>query len=117
MPAEANGTAAAALPTVHVHALSRKHGLRHHKLTSFHDPHASGFLSAESAESAEVVPVAPAVANTAPTVEPTDSGSKSDASVSAEVPLAVVKRDVPDTLVSADPIVLLPVCPGKIRYF
>uniref|UniRef100_A0A8D0CRV6 Alpha-2-HS-glycoprotein 2 n=1 Tax=Sander lucioperca TaxID=283035 RepID=A0A8D0CRV6_SANLU len=49
-------------PAVHVHtgSLSPMHGLRHHKLTTLHDPHLSGLLS-ESAESTEVVPVAPTV--------------------------------------------------------
>ena len=136
--ADANSTAAPALPpTVHVHAgsLSRKHGLRHHKLTTLHDPLLSGFLSAESAESAEVVPVVPAVvdaAAAAPTAAPAaptaadDSGSKSDASASAEVPVVVVKRDVPASpasvtvgapVVQTDPIVLVPTCPGRIRFF
>lgn len=146
---DANSTAAPALPpVVHVHAdsLSPKHGLRHHKLTFIHDPYLSGLLSAESAESAEAVPVAPAVvdaaaadvpvaapavATAAPAVEaavPTadvvvqavDSSSSMDASSSAEVPVVVMKRDVPDAqapATQADPISLVPLCPGRVRFF
>ncbi|XP_068594377.1 alpha-2-HS-glycoprotein-like [Cebidichthys violaceus] len=144
---DANSTAAPAPATpsmVHIHrgSLSPKHGLRHYKLTTLHDPQLSGLLSAESSESAEVVPVAPAVADPAaasPTAadpaaaDPTaaepapavDAGSASDSSGSAEVPVVVVKRDVPtapspvaDTLMTQiDPIVLVPVCPGRIRFF
>uniref|UniRef100_A0A3B4Z8T3 Alpha-2-HS-glycoprotein-like n=1 Tax=Stegastes partitus TaxID=144197 RepID=A0A3B4Z8T3_9TELE len=50
-------TADPAIPPV-VHA-TYKHGRKHHLLTAFHNPHLSGYLSAESAESAEVVPVVP----------------------------------------------------------
>ncbi|XP_029970993.1 alpha-2-HS-glycoprotein 2 [Salarias fasciatus] len=61
--ADANSTAdAVSPPAVHAHtgSLSRKQGLKHHSLTSRHDPELTGLLSAESAESAEIVPVAPA---------------------------------------------------------
>ncbi|KAK9538923.1 hypothetical protein VZT92_004064 [Zoarces viviparus] len=134
--ADANSTADPVTPSMAPKdrgSLSPRHGLRHHKLTALHDPQLSGFLSAESAESAEVVPVAPAVAgaaaadpaaaNPAPAV---DAGSASDSSASAEVPVVVVKRDVPaaptssvvDTLTTQpDPIALVPVCPGRIRFF
>uniref|UniRef100_A0A8C4HJ01 Cystatin fetuin-A-type domain-containing protein n=1 Tax=Dicentrarchus labrax TaxID=13489 RepID=A0A8C4HJ01_DICLA len=67
-------SAAPALPplvNVHTGSLSPKHGLRHHKLTTIHDPELSGLLSAESAESAEVVPVAPAVVDAAAAAAPT----------------------------------------------
>ncbi|KAE8291183.1 Alpha-2-HS-glycoprotein [Larimichthys crocea] len=152
-------------PVVHVHTsdLSPKHGLKHHKLTTLHDPHLSGLVSAESAESAEVVPVAPAVVVDAPLVSvdpavpvadlavdpspaaadpaPTaadpapavadpvpaaDSVSTSDASQSAEVPVVLMKRDVSDVpapivvdtpTAQIDPISLVPVCPGRIRFF
>nr|XP_046263985.1 alpha-2-HS-glycoprotein 2 [Scatophagus argus] len=128
---DANSTAAPALPPViHVHtdSLSHKHGLRHHKLTTIHDPHLSGLLSAESAESAEAVPVVPAVF-TATAAAPTpavDSAPASDASNSAEVPVAVVKRDVPaapapvivdTTVIQTGPVPLVPVCPGRVRFF
>ncbi|KAM4551343.1 alpha-2-HS-glycoprotein-like [Odontesthes bonariensis] len=136
---DANSTAAAepALPPlfhIHLGSLSPKHGLRHHKLTALHDPLVSGLLSAESAESAEVVPVAPAVtlaaasADPAPTAAPADpaptaadSSSASDASASAEVPLTVVKRELPASLVAdvakTDPASLVQLCPGRIRFF
>ncbi|KAL7386529.1 hypothetical protein ABVT39_009771 [Epinephelus coioides] len=107
MPAvDANGTA----PVVQVHkdSLSPKHGLRHHKLTALHNPHLSSLLSAESAESAEIVPVVPVVVDAD--------------SVSAEIPHVVMKRDVPVTpadnpAAQVDPINLVPVCPGRIRFF
>ncbi|XP_070830595.1 alpha-2-HS-glycoprotein-like [Chaetodon trifascialis] len=136
---DANSTAAAAPampPVVHAHtsSLPHMHGLRHHKLTAMHDPQLSGLLSAESAESAEVVPVAPAVVPVAPAVvdaaaDPApaaDSVSASDASSSAEVPVVVVKREiaaVPGSAVvdtpatQTDPIALVPVCPGRVRFF
>ncbi|XP_041848195.1 alpha-2-HS-glycoprotein-like [Melanotaenia boesemani] len=147
---DANSTAVpepALPPLLHVHlgSLSPKHGLRHHKLTALHDPQLSGLLSAESAESAEVVPVAPAVtaaatiaaattaaaladpAQTAATLaDPAqtaaDISSASDASASAEIPISVVKRDVPATIVDAPatqmgPVSLVPVCPGRVRFF
>lgn len=131
---DANNTAAPALPSlVHVHtdSLSPKHGLRHHKLTTLHDPNLSGLLSAESAESAEAVPVAvpvaPAVVAAAPAAAPAadpaadpapavDSALALDASVSAEVPVVVVKRDVA-AAPQIDPIPLVPVCPGRVRFF
>ncbi|XP_075953677.1 alpha-2-HS-glycoprotein-like [Anarhichas minor] len=138
---DANSTAAPATPSMALKdrgSLSPSHGLRHHKLTAFHDPQLSGFLSAESAESAEVVPVAPAVAGAAAAdpaaadpaaADPApavDAGSASDSSASAEVPVVVVKRDVPAAPTSSvvdilmtlpDPIALVPVCPGRIRFF
>ncbi|XP_035026410.1 alpha-2-HS-glycoprotein 2 [Hippoglossus stenolepis] len=139
---DANSTVAAAPavpPMVHVHtgSLSHKHGLRHHKLTSLHDPHLSGLLSSESGESAEVVPVVPAVvdaaapvagpaatadpaaaADPAPAADPTpaaDSLSTSESSNSKEVPLHIFKRDVVavDALVPVAP----PACPGRVRFF
>ncbi|XP_072219619.1 alpha-2-HS-glycoprotein-like [Leuresthes tenuis] len=127
---DANSTAAAepALPPlVHIHlgSMSPKHGLRHHKLTALHDPLVSGLLSAESAESAEVVPVAPAVTIAPAPADPApiaaDSSSASDASASAEVPLAVVKREIPASLVAnvaqTGPVSLVQLCPGRIRFF
>lgn len=125
---DVNSTATArpALPPhVHTHlgGLSPKHGLRHHKLTALHDPHISGYLSAESAESAEVVPVAPAVlaASAAPALtatsapaehHPTTDGSSSDASASSELPIKVMKRSVP-----ADKTHPVQACPGRVRFF
>uniref|UniRef100_A0A3B4U2M8 Alpha-2-HS-glycoprotein 2 n=1 Tax=Seriola dumerili TaxID=41447 RepID=A0A3B4U2M8_SERDU len=153
-------------PAVHVFtgSPSHKHGLRHHKLTSHHDPHLSGLLSAESAESDEIVPIVPAVvgapaapgnpapagdstpaagptlaADPAPAVEATpaadapaadapaaDSGSASDSPHSSEIPRILFKRDVavtPDLTVvdgpgpQTDPILLVPACPGRVRFF
>uniref|UniRef100_A0A3Q2YJM3 Alpha-2-HS-glycoprotein 2 n=1 Tax=Hippocampus comes TaxID=109280 RepID=A0A3Q2YJM3_HIPCM len=66
---------------VHVHTqnMTRKHGLRHHKLTSLHDPHAT---------------------------------------VVSVVPVAVVKRDVPDAPATVtDPVLLIAPCPGRVRFF
>ncbi|XP_038574378.1 alpha-2-HS-glycoprotein 2 [Micropterus salmoides] len=137
---DANSTAAASLPpVVHVHAgsLSRKHGLRHHKLTALHNPQLSGHLSAESAESDEVVPVVPAVVDTtAAAVAPADPTPAADpvpvadpalvaeasASASVEVPVVVVKRDVPSKVVGTSvpqtgPISSVPRCPGRVRFF
>ncbi|KAK5859502.1 hypothetical protein PBY51_021055 [Eleginops maclovinus] len=106
-------------PMVHVHtgSLSPKLGLRYHKLTTLHNPELSGLLSAESTESDEVVPVAPGVANS---TAPADAGS--DSSNSAEVPVVVKKRDVPIVPVVpapavVDPIAVVPVCPGRKRFF
>uniref|UniRef100_A0A8C2WUY6 Alpha-2-HS-glycoprotein 2 n=1 Tax=Cyclopterus lumpus TaxID=8103 RepID=A0A8C2WUY6_CYCLU len=100
--ADANITAAPAMPSVvHVHtgSPSPKHGLRHHKLTALHDPELSGFLSAESAESAEVVPEAPAV-------------------VGVAAPAATLAAADPATRTTqTDPIALVPVCPGRVRFF
>ncbi|XP_061694171.1 alpha-2-HS-glycoprotein 2 [Syngnathoides biaculeatus] len=121
-PLDANSTSV--LPTFHVHAHSqnttRKHGLRHHKLTSLHDPHVTGLLSSESAsESAEVVSVAtPAVVNATESVAATPAADTSSASISGEVPVAVVKRDVQAAPAAVtDPILLLPRCPGRVRFF
>uniref|UniRef100_A0A1A8QG52 Alpha-2-HS-glycoprotein n=1 Tax=Nothobranchius pienaari TaxID=704102 RepID=A0A1A8QG52_9TELE len=125
---DANSTAPVhpALPS-HGSGLSHKHGHRHHKLTALHNPHLSSFLSAESAESAEVVPVAPALnvssAPAAPAQTTENSSSASDASASAEVPITVVKRDVPVSVVASapadktHPVVPVQVCPGRIRFF
>ncbi|XP_053294481.1 alpha-2-HS-glycoprotein 2 [Pleuronectes platessa] len=144
---DANSTVAAAPampPMVHVHtgSLPHKHGLRHHKLTSLHNPHLSGHLSAsgESAESAEVVPVVPAVvdaaapvaatADPAPAADPpaaadpapaADSVSTSESSISKEVPVAVSKRDVAAAAAAAILAVNIPAappaCPGRVRFF
>ncbi|XP_047444697.1 alpha-2-HS-glycoprotein-like [Mugil cephalus] len=131
---DANSTLAAGpvVPPVfqgHTGSLSHKHGLRHHKLTRLHDPDLSGLLSAESAESAEIVPVAPAVEVevAAPATDPSptvDPALGADASNSAEIPIVVMKRDVPvapPSAVTDAPVIeavpLVPVCPGKIRFF
>ncbi|MEQ2178250.1 hypothetical protein GOODEAATRI_012024, partial [Goodea atripinnis] len=123
---DANTTGAALPPQVHVHlgSVSHKHGFGHHKLTAHHNPHTSGYLSAESAESAEVVPVAPAL--TIPAAEPASAAppagdSSSDASASMEVPITVVKREAPivasASAAKKDHIAPVQVCPGRIRFF
>ncbi|XP_038139471.1 antihemorrhagic factor cHLP-B-like [Cyprinodon tularosa] len=127
---DANSTAMPVLPPhVHVHSdrNSHKHGFGHHKLTAHHNPHMSGYLSAESAESAEVVPVAPAInvsTDGLSSPSPASDDSSSDASSSsAEVPIAVVKREAPASIVGDAPaaqnVPVAPVqlCPGRIRFF
>uniref|UniRef100_G3PUE5 Alpha-2-HS-glycoprotein 2 n=1 Tax=Gasterosteus aculeatus TaxID=69293 RepID=G3PUE5_GASAC len=91
--ADSNSTAA--MPSVvHIHLSSQspKHGLKHHKLTALHDPHQNSI-----------------------------SGSSSDSSASAEVPVVVVKRDLPAATIASvmdNPITPVPVCPGrKITHF
>lgn len=119
---DANNTAVPLMPPqVHVHSLSHKHGLKHHKLTAHHDPHMSGLLS-ESAESAEAVVVVPAVVATAAPgadAHPAgDSASSMEMSNSKEVPTVRFKRDVADVpVVQPDPILLVPACPGRVRFF
>lgn len=115
-------------PVVQVHtgSLSRKHGLSHHKLTSFHNPLLSGHLSAESTESLEVVPQAAGVADTATgvsePVQPDDSAA--DSSSSREVPVVMFKRDVSNfsigiegPIIETGPALFRPRCPGMIRHF
>lgn len=135
---DANSTAPApAKPPVIVHTslLTAKHGLRYHKLTSVHDPELSGLLSAESAESSEVVAVAPAVTAA---VEPALVAAAEPALIaaaqpaliaaaepaltatdSAEAPAVMVKRQAPalDAAAQAAPISLVPLCPGKKKYY
>ncbi|KAG7329785.1 hypothetical protein KOW79_006007 [Hemibagrus wyckioides] len=67
---------------------SISHGFKNHKLTALHDPNATGLLSAES-NSAEKAPI---VKRTA--VDPQPNG-----------------------LLAAEPVALLPRCPGKIHHF
>uniref|UniRef100_A0A3B3XDJ0 Cystatin fetuin-A-type domain-containing protein n=1 Tax=Poecilia mexicana TaxID=48701 RepID=A0A3B3XDJ0_9TELE len=110
-------------PQVHIHAgrVSHKHGTGHHKLTALHNPHMSSYLS-ESAESDEVVPVAPALI--VPAAEPAspspvaDDSSSDASSASVEVPITLVKREAPASIVApAAPVAPLQVCPGRIRFF
>lgn len=122
---DSNNTAGSALPQVHTHTgrVSHKHGFGHHKLTAHHNPQMSGYLSAESAESAEVVPVAPALivpAADPASSSPAASDSSSDASsASEEVPITIVKREIPASIVADAPAPVAPVqlCPGRIRFF
>lgn len=102
---------------VHLHSPSHKRGLKFHTLTNFHDPHTSGFLSAESAESAEVVAVSPAAAvvSAGDAVPVGDSGSAMESSKSREL-LIVFKRDLDNAAAQTAPTTLQ-LCPGKIRYF
>nr|XP_057924140.1 alpha-2-HS-glycoprotein 2 [Doryrhamphus excisus] len=126
VPQDANSTdVPKVFPGVHVHThnLSRKHGLKHHKLTSLHDPHVTGLLSAESAESSEVVPVVAVAGTVAPVAPTADTTSSSEASVSLESPVKMLKRDVSaadvavPNAIATDPILLMPRCPGRVRYF
>ncbi|XP_029929855.1 alpha-2-HS-glycoprotein 2 [Myripristis murdjan] len=114
---DSNNTVAES-PMVHTDSLTFKHGLKHHKLTRFHNPELNTLLSAESLESAEVVPVAPAVSVVA------GASPASDPSTSVEAPVVVVKRQAPSPEMMGDPagppvapISLVPLCPGKIRFF
>ncbi|XP_027876343.1 alpha-2-HS-glycoprotein 2 [Xiphophorus couchianus] len=123
---DANNTIGPILPPqVHIHPgrASHKHGAGHHKLTALHNPHMSNYLS-ESAESAEVVPVAPALI--VPAAEPAipspaaDDSSSDASSASVEVPVALVKREAPASIVAnapAAPVAPVKVCPGRIRFF
>lgn len=82
----------------------------------------SGFLSAESAESAEAVAVTPAAtpAVTEPgadAIKADDSASAMETSASDEVPLLVVKRDVADAALKTEPIAIIQLCPGRVRFF
>ncbi|XP_051984943.1 alpha-2-HS-glycoprotein-like [Xyrauchen texanus] len=81
------------------------HGLKHHKLTTLHDPAASGLLSAESVESAELV-----VPKEAPVVKREVAAS--------EVP---AKDAMPDPTAAEPiplrPVLIAPICPGKKKHF
>ncbi|XP_061587255.1 alpha-2-HS-glycoprotein-like [Cololabis saira] len=109
---DANSTAAAepAFPPV---VATHKHGVRHHKLTAFHNPLLSTLLSAESVE---VVSVVSNLTDIAP-----GSLSASDASDSAEMPITLQKRDLSAAIVEevgqAGPMSPVPVCPGRVRFF
>ncbi|XP_062337395.1 alpha-2-HS-glycoprotein 2 isoform X1 [Osmerus eperlanus] len=88
-----NDTVPAPPPVVHVHTGNLlKPGLRHHKLTYFHDPDSSGILSAESHE---VVPVVPKV---------------------TDVPATTNALNATDSL-AVQPTLLVPLCPGKVKHF
>lgn len=105
-------------------------GLGHHKLTAMHNPEQSGFLSAESVESAEVVPVVPAADPNAPVADPNAPTAEPNApaadaapgdavmggvsSASPEV-LKLSKREVFANVPNAMPLV--PICPGRVRFF
>ncbi|XP_019203684.1 alpha-2-HS-glycoprotein [Oreochromis niloticus] len=123
---DANSTAAAdpLLPPavhVHTHGLSHKHGHSHHKLTALHNPHQNILLSAESAE---VVPVVPAAAF--PAADPAlaaDYDTAGESLQSKEPPLFFRKRDVSAAIMvdapaaQTGPVSLVPVCPGRVRFF
>lgn len=86
----------------------------------------SGLLSEESVESAEAVVVVPTVvvpavvatATPAADAHPAgDSASSMEMSNSKEGHI-LFKRDVADApVVQPDPILLVPVCPGRVRFF
>uniref|UniRef100_A0A8C6WFP0 Alpha-2-HS-glycoprotein 2 n=1 Tax=Neogobius melanostomus TaxID=47308 RepID=A0A8C6WFP0_9GOBI len=129
---DSNSTAPVA-PAVHVHTgnLSPIHGLGHHKLKALHDP--LTLLSAESVESVEVVPVAPASASDpVPATDPSQAAAAADpapasdlvtdSSNSKDSIMFLFKRDVAAVVadspaVQAAPVPLVPVCPGRIRFF
>uniref|UniRef100_A0A669BW21 Alpha-2-HS-glycoprotein 2 n=1 Tax=Oreochromis niloticus TaxID=8128 RepID=A0A669BW21_ORENI len=106
---------------VHTHGLSHKHGHSHHKLTALHNPHQNILLSAESAE---VVPVVPAAAF--PAADPAlaaDYDTAGESLQSKEPPLFFRKRDVSAAIMvdapaaQTGPVSLVPVCPGRVRFF
>ncbi|XP_050994353.1 alpha-2-HS-glycoprotein 2 [Labeo rohita] len=80
------------------------HDLKHHKLTALHDPSASGLLSAESIESSEEV------------VVPKEAPIVKREVVAPEVPAADLTVSDKAPLLS-DPILLVPICPGKKKHF
>lgn len=119
---DTNSTAALLPPPavhVHLHSHAHKHGLKYHTLTQFHDPHTSGFLSAESAESAAMTPAVTEATTVleADAIPAADSASAMETSASDEVPLLVVKRDVADAATQTEPVILIQLCPGRVRYF
>ncbi|CAL9688933.1 unnamed protein product [Knipowitschia caucasica] len=134
-------------PAVHAHSgnLSTVYGLRHHKLTALHDPFT--LLSAESAESVEVVPVAPAAASETPAAaSETPAAASETPAAASETPAAasetpassadltqaevatdsnsreLFKRDLAavesnSSVTHDSPVLMVPVCPGRIRFF
>lgn len=120
---DANSTAALQPPApvhVHMHSQAHIHGYKYHSLTRIQNHLMSGFLSTESAESVEVVTPAVTAATTVPGAEAipaADSASAMETSASDEVPLLVVKRDVADAAVQTEPIKLIQLCPGRVRFF
>lgn len=124
-----NITAPPAPPRVLLHAHTAgpglnpaMHALKHHKLTTLHDPSASGLLSAESAESAEAL--APAVLVNVPLDVPKEVPvaapivKREVAAEGAAPPAeekAAVEQPAEPLLVAAVPLV--PRCPGKIIHF
>lgn len=112
MPAADSNTTVAAASPPHVHAHPHHHGFRHHKLTALHNPHLSGLLSSESLESGEVVQNAAAVDGT-----PTPA-TDSAATPEPDAPATMVKRDAPaEAVLQANPVLLVPLCPGRVRHF
>lgn len=122
MPAaDSNATVAAPSPPhIHAHAHAHHHGFRHHKLTALHNPHLSGLLSSESSESGEVTSNAAAVDGTpGPAADSSAaSAANSEATPEADAPAPIVKRDAPvEPVLQADPVLLVPLCPGRVRHF
>lgn len=119
-----SNTTAASPPRAHVHPPHHHHhGFGHHKLTALHNPHLSSFLSSESSESAEVALHNPAAVADVPAPAATAESlaapaSNSAASLEADAPTTVVKRDVAAApVMQANPIPLVPLCPGRVRHF
>lgn len=120
MPAADSNTTVAAPAPPHIHAHAHPHhhhGFRHHKLTALHNPHLSGLLSSESSESGEVASNAAAVVGT-PSPAADSSASNSEATPEADAPAPIVKRDAPvESVLQANPVLLVPLCPGRVRHF
>lgn len=119
MPAaDSNATVAAPSPPhVHAHAHPHHHGFRHHKLTALHNPHLSSLLSSESSESGEVAPNAAAV-DGSPALAADGSAANNTANPEADAPAPIVKRDAPvESVLQANPVLLVPLCPGRVRHF
>ncbi|TWW72817.1 Alpha-2-HS-glycoprotein Fetuin-A [Takifugu flavidus] len=124
MPAaDSNTTVAAASPPhvhAHAHAHPHHHSFRHHKLTALHNPHLSDLLSSESSESGEVAPTAAAVDGTPGPATDSSAASAANSAVTpeADAPAPIVKRDAPvEPVLEANPVLLVPLCPGRVRHF
>lgn len=119
--ADSNTTVAApSIPHIHAHPHHHHHGFRHHKLTALHNPHLSGLLSSESSESGEVAPNAAAVDGTPGPAANSSAASaaNSAAAPEADAPAPIVKRDAPvEPALQANPVLLVPLCPGRVRHF
>lgn len=123
LAADSNTTVAVASPHVHAHAHAHPHhhhGFRHHKLTALHNPHLSDLLSSESSESGEVAPNAAAVDGTPGPATDSSAASAANSAVTpeADAPAPIVKRDAPvESVLQANPVLLVPLCPGRVRHF
>ncbi|KAK2901372.1 hypothetical protein Q8A67_009487 [Cirrhinus molitorella] len=104
-----NATVSRVQQLLHAHTFGPQHNptihdLKHHKLTALHDPSASGLLSAESLESVEVV-VAPKEAPIVKREVAAPEVPAADLTVSDKAPLL------------SEPVLRVPICPGKKKHF